>query len=185
MTDELETYRRQFEAIEHEAREILDGLSDEQLSFQPDSTQWCIADCIEHLIVTGRHTRSNVAHAVDLARERAQFDPGPFRYGLLERWFVWFMEPPPRLRFPAPRAYRPRSRRPGHTVVADFLQLQRGLRQSLQSASGLDLAKVKVSNPVSRWIRFSLGQEFALTAAHERRHLWQVRRIRAHPAFPK
>jgi hypothetical protein len=28
------------------------------------------------------------------------------------------------------------------------------------------------------WFRMSLGQEFALTAAHERRHLWQASRVR-------
>ena len=111
--------------------------------------------------------------------------PGPFRYGIFERWFVWLMEPPPRMKLVAPRAYRPGSRRPGTIVVSDFLRLQRDLCQSLQTANGLDLAKVKVRNPVNRWIRFSLGQEFALTAAHERRHLWQARQTKAHPAFPR
>lgn len=185
LTDELEKYHRQFEVIETQALEILDGLTDAQLSWQPGSTAWCIGDCLEHLIVTGRHTLVHVARAVDLARERGMVSPGPFRYGVFERWFVWFMEPPPRLKFSAPRLYRPGSRRPGGSVVADFLRLQRELGESLQTANGLDLAKVKVSNPVSGWIRFSLGQEFALTAAHERRHLWQARQTRAHPAFPE
>jgi hypothetical protein len=37
---------------------------------------------------------------------------------------------------------------------------------------------VKVANPVSTWFRMTLGQEFALTAAHERRHLWQGWHVR-------
>jgi hypothetical protein len=28
------------------------------------------------------------------------------------------------------------------------------------------------------WFRLSLGQEFALTMAHERRHVWQAWRVR-------
>jgi hypothetical protein len=69
-------------------------------------------------------------------------------------------------------------------VVQDFFELQHDLRRSLADASGLDLARIKVGNPVTSWIRFSLGQEFALTAAHERRHLHQVRRLVGHSAFP-
>ena len=45
-------------------------------------------------------------------------------------------------------------------------------------ANGIDLAAVKVDNPVSRWFKLSLGQELAFTAAHERRHLAQASRVR-------
>lgn len=142
-------------------------------------------DCLDHLIVSGRHSLSYVAEALEMGRARGLLKPGPFRYGLFERWFVWLLEPPARIKLAAPRAYRPSSKRPGTLLVEDFLHLQRDLRKSLRTAHGLDLARVKVRNPVSRWVKFSLGQEFALTLAHERRHLWQVRRIRSHPAFPR
>jgi hypothetical protein len=171
LADELEKYRRQFEAIETEARDILDGLTDAQLAWQPEPR------------VTGRQSLSYVAEAVDAGRIGAMLSAGPFRYGILERWVVWLMEPPARLKFAAARAYRPASRRPGAVVVDEFLRLQHQLRQSLQQVNGLDLAKVKVRNPVSGWIKFSLGQEFAFTAAHERRHIWQMRQIKAHRAF--
>jgi hypothetical protein len=52
------------------------------------------------------------------------------------------------------------------------------LKLVLEEANGVDLARVKVSNPVSNWFKLSLGQELALTAAHERRHLWQASRVR-------
>jgi hypothetical protein len=184
LTDELEKYRQQFDAIETEAREILAGLSEAQLTWQPDARAWSVGDCLDHLVVTGRHSLAHMADAAAAARTRGVLGAGPFRYGLLERWCVWLMEPPARLKVRAPHAYRPPSRRPGAVVVAEFLQLQCDVRQSLQAVNGLDLAKVRVRNPVSRWITFSLGQEIAITAAHERRHLWQVRRITGHPAFP-
>ena len=182
---ELEKYLQQFEAIEVEAREILDGLTDTHLAWRPKATAWSIADCLDHLIATGRHSLFYLAEAVDVGRARGLLSPGPFRYGVFERWFVWLMEPPARIKLVAPRAYRPASGRPGTLVVAEFLQLQRDLAQSLRTANGLDFAMVKVRNPVSRWITFSLGQEFALATAHERRHLWQARRITEDPGFPR
>jgi hypothetical protein len=182
--DDLETYRRQFEAIEIEARELLDRLTEAQLSWQRKSTAWSIGDCLEHLIVTGRHSLAHVAEAMAYGRERGMLARGPFRYRLLDRWLVWLMGPAPRLRLKAPRAYRPGPKRTGPVVVAEFVELQREFCQALKSAHGLDLARIKVRNPVSRWIRFSLGQEFAFNAAHERRHLWQVRQTKAHSGFP-
>jgi hypothetical protein len=54
----------------------------------------------------------------------------------------------------------------------------------LRQANGLDLARARVRSPVGAWLRFSLGAGFALMAAHERRHIWQARRITEMPAFP-
>ena len=39
-------------------------------------------------------------------------------------------------------------------------------------------------SPVTKLLRLSLGQEFALLIAHEQRHLWQARQVRANPQFP-
>ena len=47
-----------------------------------------------------------------------------------------------------------------------------------RAADGLDLRRVKVVTPISRWVKLSLGMAFAQTAAHERRHLEQSRRVR-------
>lgn len=184
MITELEQYRRQFEAIDVEAHEILDGLTDAQVEWRPKPNAWSIAESLDHLIVTGRHSLFHIAEAVDTGRARGQISSEPFQYGLLERWLVWLMEPPPRIGFPAPRAYRPRPGRSGARVIAEFFQLQLDFRQALRSADGLDLAAIKVSNPVSRWIRFSLGQEFAFTLSHERRHLWQVRCTKRSQGIP-
>jgi hypothetical protein len=181
---ELERHRRAFLAIERDARDMLHGLSDAQLAWKPVPNAWSIAECLDHLVVTGRQSVKYIAEAAGAGRARGLLAPGPFRYNPLERWMVWVMEPPARLKFPAPRAYRPPPARPGSVVVTDFFDLQHGLLETLGQVNGLDLVKIRVRNPVSRWITFSLGKELAFTVAHERRHLWQARRVRTHPAFP-
>jgi hypothetical protein len=182
--DPLEAYREQFEAIEIDARKIVEGLTDVQLTWRPGPGVWSIRDCLDHLIETGSQSLFHIADAVAEGRAHALYGSGPFRYSVLERWMVWLMEPPPRLKFPAPRAYRPTGRQPPRLVVNEFFRLQDQLRAALPEAKGLNLARIKVRNPVSRWLRFSLGQEFAFTAAHERRHLWQIRQVVARAGFP-
>lgn len=88
------------------------------------------------------------------------------------------MDAPPIIKFKVPKAYRPVPDLPAAQVVARFFQLQQELLRALDEANGMDLGRVKVANPVTSWFKLSLGQEFALTAAHERRHLWQAARVR-------
>jgi hypothetical protein len=48
----------------------------------------------------------------------------------------------------------------------------------LERADGLDLRRIKVATPISRFLKMSLGMMFAQAAAHEQRHLMQARRVR-------
>ena len=121
------------------------------------------------------------------ARSKNVLGRGPFHYGSIERWFVRQTEPPAGWKMKAPKAYRPRleSDQPFARLASDFFALQDELLRCVEEADGLDLARVKVANPISRFIKFSLGQEIALNAAHERRHLWQARRVKEDGRFPR
>jgi hypothetical protein len=68
--------------------------------------------------------------------------------------------------------------------VAAFRAYQVQYIDRLRQANGLDLGRARVRTPVATWLRMSLGSGFALLAAHERRHLWQARRITQMPGFP-
>jgi hypothetical protein len=88
------------------------------------------------------------------------------------------------IRVPAPRRFRPVAERSISDVVPRFLGLQQEILVRIESAEGLDLGRIRLSSPISRRFRMSLGQWFAFLAAHERRHLWQAWQVRRHPKFP-
>src|SRR6185503_10208353 len=94
------------------------------------------------------------------------------------------MEPPPRFRVKAPKSFHPVPQRPRQDVMAAFRAYQTQYVDRLRQASGLDLARARVSSPAASWIRMPLGSGFALMTAHERRHLWQARNVRARAEFP-
>jgi hypothetical protein len=185
LADDLHEFCSQFEALKIDAENLLTGLNDLQFNWRPSSNSWSIAECIDHLVVTGRLSIANIYYSISEARSRGLLSPGPFRYSAIEKFFVRAMEPTSKIKFRAPKAYVPS---PDHTcaeLTTSFIKLQDEFLLCLKESNGIDLSRVKVSNPVSKWIRFSLGQEFALNTAHERRHLWQARRIISHPAFPQ
>ena len=175
---ELQGYDRQFSAIREGAEQLLDGLTERQLAWHEGVGAWSIVDCLNHLAVTGNESLSRIRSAIVDARSHGLLGTGPFRHTIAGNVLIRLMDAPPRLRFKAPKAYRPLRDVSVSEILATFFLLQDELARVLRDANGLDLARVKVTNPVTNWFKMSLGQEFAFTAAHERRHLWQASRVR-------
>jgi len=174
----LEKCLRQIDAIKRDARGLLERLADTQLMWRPRAESWSIADCLDHLVVTGNESVPRIRIAIGEARAQQLFSNDSCRFSLPGNLLIRLMDAPPRIKFKAPKAYAPVLNLPVAEVVEKFFLLQDELLTELQAAQGIDLRRVKVTNPVSKWWRMSLGEEFALTAAHERRHLWQAWRVR-------
>ena len=178
MSDELEKYYRQFEAIKCDAHGLLEGLADGQLGWHPGAGSWSIADCLNHLVVTGNESLPRIRSAISEAHSRKLFSNDSSRHSVLGKLLIRWMDAPPKIKFKAPKAYMPVLNLPVAEIVEKFFLLQDAMLTELREANGINLARVKVTNPVSKWWKMSLGEEFALTAAHERRHLWQGWRVR-------
>lgn len=179
LISELDDYRGQFEALKREAEELLDGLTEAQFNWRASPGRWSIAECLVHLNVTARLYLPLIKSATEEARLRRLFGQGPFRHGFLVNWLIRTTEPPPKLKTKAPKIFVPPPDQPLETVMGDFMSLQDQMLERIQEANGLHLSRVKIVSPVSRFLRMSLGQSFAFLAAHERRHLWQAREVKA------
>jgi hypothetical protein len=177
LVPELQEYDRQFATIRHDAQRLLDGFGDRELAWRGAAGTWSIGDCLNHLVVTGNQSLSHIRDALVEARSKGLLGGGPFRHPVVGRLLILLMDAPPRIRFKVPRAYRPMQDVPVSETAPMFFALQDELTRLLREANGVDL-RVKVTNPVSDWFKMTLGHEFAFTAAHERRHLWQAWRVR-------
>ncbi len=180
--ESLETYRQQIRKIEQHAAGLTTGLTEAQFNWRPAPGEWSIEECLAHLIIVGQWEIRAIEQAVDDARARGLTGSGPFRYGLIDRFIVdqTALGPDgrPRRRFSAPRRFVPLHGQPLTAVMPTFRHLQRQFQIQMDRAEGLDLARVKVRTPISRFLKLSLGMMFAQAAAHEERHLAQARRVR-------
>lgn len=184
LTEELKDYRDQFQNIQEDATELTAALSDEQFNWRPSPKQWSISECLAHLNVVDGMDLDTLRNAVEQGQKAGIFGKGPFRYGIVSRWFVRFMDAPPKFKVSAPKIYTPPSNRARDQVIADFTAIHDQLLDLISKANGLDLARIKVPSPLGRF-KFSLGQRIALIAAHDRRHLWQAWEVRRHLNFPQ
>jgi hypothetical protein len=82
------------------------------------------------------------------------------------------------LKMKAPRLIRPSPAPALGESLAAFLRWHAEAAAFLREHADLDLAGVLFPNPFIRGLRFSLATGVHVIAAHERRHLWQARRVR-------
>jgi hypothetical protein len=175
---------RQLDGVDADAAKLLNGLTEVQFHWSPESSRWSIAQCLVHLVIVGGKYLAILDETIDNARADRLLSRGPFRYGFIERWFVRSTEPPPGIRLRTPLAARPPDDQALPGVIANFLAMQDEMRKRIRAANGIDLARAKVSSPFIRALRMGLGPCFEFLAAHERRHLWQAWQVRKDERFP-
>jgi hypothetical protein len=185
LTPEVDDFRMRFEELAAEADAFVSPLTDRQFTWRPSPETWSIAHCIDHLNATARTYLPALDEGIADAIRRGLYAEGPFRYNWIGRVFVWTVEPPPRFKSKAPTAFLPSPSRPRAEIMAAFRAYQLQFVDRLRQANGLDLARARVSSPIAKWLKLPLGSGFALQVAHERRHLWQARRVAEMDGFPQ
>ena len=178
---ELIMYRRLFGSAREDIRDLVNGLTDAKFNQRPDPQRWAIAECIDHLCVVGVYLMPLLDAGIEKARTNHWQSDGPFTYGHLGNWFVNLAGPSEKAckrKLKAPKMYTPTSNHSISRLVKAFADLQDDFIGRVEQANGLDLARVKITSPVTRLIRLSLGQWFALMAGHQERHFLQAQDIR-------
>ena len=183
LVEELRDYYEQIENIEEDAQELTAPLDDTQFNWRPSPKQWSISECLAHLNVAAGLDLPRLVEEIERARVAGLTGHGPFRYGFFSRWFVGFMDAPPKFKVKAPKIYQPPAGHSKDKVVPEFVSIHERMLEVVMKANGLDLARIKVASPAGPF-KMSLGQRFALVAAHDRRHLWQAWQVRKHRDFP-
>ena len=177
LSPEVDDFRKRFEQMSADAGTLAASLSDAQFAWQPAPDSWSVAHCLDHLNATAPSYLPVLDEGIADAIRRGLYSPGPYTYNWIGRAFVWVMEPPVRVRAKAPKPFQPAPSRSRRDIMAAFHAYQVQYVDRLRQASGLDLARARVSSPVVRWLRMPLGSAFAMMLAHERRHLEQARRV--------
>ena len=173
----------QFEASKKEAHDLTGTLTDAQLNWRPAPEKWSIGQCLFHLATTDQ-VLGAIDRAIANARARGWVSSGPFRYGWFTRWMIKSMEPPPKRRMRTfPILTPPTTPLSRDEVLRTFDASRERLLERIRAAGGLDLERAIVISPVNRLIRMPLGGYLAFLAAHDRRHLWQARSVKAAPGF--
>ena len=169
------------QTAKHVAEEFL-PLSDAQASWKPSPDRWSIGECMDHLRVTGEQYYPRLEGAIERAK---QGDPSrPYKPRFFGRLFVKFAGPDGPRRVKAPKAFAPTSSDGGARAVREFLDQQSTLIELIERAEECDLNGGRFGSPVTRLLRFSLGEGLELMVRHQQRHRMQAQRVMKESAFP-
>jgi hypothetical protein len=178
----LEALAREADVLEDDVAALLDGLTDEQANWRPSASAWSIAQCVDHLAVT-QDTYLAAIEPVLAGASRVPAGAPPVSPGWFSLWFIRQMEPPVKMRVPAPRKVVPAPRRSPADAGSAFRASLDRLRHAIHAASRVDVNRARFANPFAP-IRFTVGTGMAVMVAHDRRHLWQAWTVRRSPGFP-
>lgn len=181
----LDEYHHQFESLHREARELAENLSPEAFNWAPEPGRWSIGQCLEHLRCVDLGYVKKLEEGIARGREKGLTGGGGAHYGWFERWFIRYLEPPPRRRLKAPSKAQPKKGGDfdPEATLGGFLATNERLTELLLEANGLNLVKVKITSSLASFLKFRLGAVFGIVIAHDRRHLWQAQQVKNAPGF--
>lgn len=169
-------------SVSAEFEALVRGMDEARLHWSPRPEDWSIAQCLEHLTVTGRDARRAVHAALRRAR-RGRPSERPLRPSPIGKWLIGKAGPNGGRRMAAPVRLTPPAT-PDVGALQRFLACQRELLDVIQAADGLDINRIVLAAPINRVLPISLGEVLAISIAHSRRHLEQARRVRHDSRFP-
>lgn len=189
----LHERRREFRRAGEQAQAVAGDLAPRQFWWRPAPDRWSVAECLDHLVLADEAYLAVIDRAIAEGRRRGLAGKAPPRPGWLTRRLLAGVEPPARLRVPAPSAIRPRrpmaaaqdlSPRAVDSPLVRFQALRIRLEHRLAQADGLDLGRVRVRSPFVPLLTISLDTALRVVSAHERRHLAQAGAVRQSADFP-
>jgi hypothetical protein len=175
---------RRYEGALIRFHDVLQGLGEVDAHRTPGKG-WSVAQCLDHLVVSGTLMVARLEESIQRAREltRLARSPKPARFGWFDRLFVAAVSRgkgggPPRFRVGHRPQFDPGTGRAIPILESEFIALEDRLINCARSANGLDLAGYKVPSVLDDRIQVGLGAWFVAIAAHQERHLDQAARIR-------
>ncbi|HEX5323027.1 MAG TPA: DinB family protein [Capsulimonadaceae bacterium] len=184
--------------VEMEVRSFAENLTPAQWLWRPETGEWSMAQCLDHLVKVGFAALPGMEAAITKIKIEGRRAPGQLRpsspgykpphlivYNPFDHKFVEMMSPNPPMKVPVPKRFLP-SQMPAieRETLPQFFKLQERLQTCLDNSEGLDTLGVKVGSPVMPALKFSLAAFLEGTIQHQRYHWLQAKAVRARKEFP-
>jgi len=173
----LEELTAELDQAERDLQSLVAGRDLGRLTEPPARGGWSIAECLEHLRITTEAFLPLLGEAVD-GLPSIQGGPTTYRLDPVGALLVWLMEPPSRMATKTPEAFTPRRGNLVEGFADHFSASQDRLKEFVGRCHGLRLTRTTIVSPFNASVRYSAYAALRIIAAHQRRHLWQARRVR-------
>ncbi|MEX0967281.1 MAG: DinB family protein [Bacteroidia bacterium] len=157
----------------------LADLTAEELNWKPAPGAWSIGQCLSHLITAHALYVDKLEKVISNGWSRNKIEKKrKFRPGWFGKWFIKKVGPEINGTVKSPKYFLPKDS-VDKTIIGEFLRQQDQIIALVRKADGLNLNKNRIASPVTKFLRFKLGDGFSVIEVHEERHLNQAERVLA------
>ena len=172
----------ELDIADERAKQLVAGLTPEQLNWRPQPGTWGVGQCLDHLCVTNEVYLPAISGSL---RDKPVSPVENITLGWFARWFITsFIEPSPKTK----RARAPKKIVPSvhvePSVLDRFLRSNHAARELIRQAGNYDVNRIRFKNPLLRVLRFTVGTGLEIVSRHEQRHLLQAERAKQASGFP-
>jgi len=175
---ELDKLAGEFRAMKREAGEFLAKVNQSQFNKKPADNGWSVAECIDHLIVTGDDYCNKFEESLRILAEKNRRYTGEMKCSWFVRKFIANIEPPVKRKFKAPQKWRPDTNIDKAKATAAFLQLQDRWVDLINQSAQWDTTRARLPSPAVEWIKFTAFEILGVNSAHQRRHFEQAKKVK-------
>jgi hypothetical protein len=151
-------------------------LSEDQLNRKPSPDKWSIGECIDHLVVSHDQYLENI-RKVDVERIESGNDSNPYKNTIFGKLLINAVSPEATRKVKTFKVFKPGHKLFNIGVVDEYCSSLDELVDMAERFIGYDLNKIKISSPISGFIRLNLGDAFIIHLNHDRRHINQANKV--------
>ena len=168
----------ELDATSAHATRLVESHDDRAFNAKPAPNSWSAAEAISHLTITNRQTVAEIERVLTTQQGAGRSAPDTQRYRMdfVGTILRWSLEPPYRIKTPTAPGFVPAAVADRRTVLADFLEQQRAVRDTIAHAQGHALSSLKITSPFNKRVHYSVYAALRIITTHNRRHLWQAER---------
>jgi hypothetical protein len=174
MHPQLALIDRELAAATARANMIVRQLDEARFHARPRDAAWSVAECIVHLNLTSQGYLPLFDEAIAEGANSRPAEAPRYRRDFRGWLLAWSLEPPAKVKTRTIPAFTPKEAGSREDVMSTFERLQGELSRRLESASGLDLNRLRIRSPFNGKLWYNVFAAFGIIASHERRHLWQA-----------
>lgn len=185
MTERIKRVTGDLSQLADDAVKLFGTLSAEQLNWKPSETEWSVAQCFEHLIVTNELYFPNIRKVIEGTHRNNFFSKIPFGTDLIAFAMKNSLNPKQSRKMKTFKIFQPSESSVSGTIIEDFAANQRELRELALASQSFDVNRIKIAEPLSTALNLRLIDAFEILSMHGRRHLDQATRVKQSEAFPR
>ncbi|HET6837850.1 MAG TPA: DinB family protein [Gemmatimonadales bacterium] len=180
MHQQLQEVTDELRAAQARLHQLVQAVPESSWHLRPDPARWSMAECVEHLNLTGQAYLPLLRAALEQGRsQRREGAPRRYRRDPVG-WWMWRMAGPPvRHRVKTKSQFIPGSNRPLAALVAEFDRLQEEQLRCVLAADGMALGGLWIRSPFDPRIRYNAYSCLTILPRHQQRHLWQAEQVSA------